>query len=197
MRRGLGVGGLQVEVKKVRLKLDVGWWEIWVGDHGGKNSVCVSVCVCVCVCVCEREREIYQTVTYKTFTIFHDVFLFYINRLLPSLEIIDSPFKRRLKTYCSTQFIHEATQDSQIYLEWHRHFNGQNNHSVNVLILNPTELYMLSGWIVWGDMNYNSVKLLKTRTELGIWDYSPCLLTSKSENKKVICNTLITLIESG
>lgn len=46
-------------------------------------------------------------------------------------------------------------------------------------------------------MNYSSIKLLRTRTELGIWDYSPCLLTSKSENKKVICNPLINLIESG
>ena len=36
MRRGLGVGGLQVEVKKVRLKLDVGRRE------GGQNRMRAS-----------------------------------------------------------------------------------------------------------------------------------------------------------
>ena len=48
-----------------------------------------TMCVCVCVCVCDREREIYQAVTYKMFTVFHDVAFFspHINRLLQSLKL--------------------------------------------------------------------------------------------------------------
>lgn len=46
------------------------------------------------VCVCEKERDrekeikIYQAVTYKIFTVFHDVaFFFHINRLLQGLKL--------------------------------------------------------------------------------------------------------------
>ena len=43
----------------------------------------------MCVCVCDREREIYQAVTYKMFTVFHDVAFFFphINRLLQGLKL--------------------------------------------------------------------------------------------------------------
>ena len=50
--------------------------------------VCVRACVCVCVCVTERETEIYQAVTYKMFTVFHDVAFFsHINRLFQGLKL--------------------------------------------------------------------------------------------------------------
>lgn len=77
------------------------------------------------VCVCEKERDrekeikIYQAVTYKIFTVFHDVAFFFSHKqITPRLEIIDSSFKRRLKiVFLHSQFTHEATLDSWVYLE--------------------------------------------------------------------------------